>query len=38
MHASLKQFDLADALKNQPALAFIARDKAIVDNIIRQFK
>ncbi len=38
MHASLQQFDLADALKNQPALAFIARDKAIVDDIIRQFK
>ena len=38
MHASLQQFDLADALKNQPALAFIARDKAIIDDIIRQFK
>ena len=38
MHASLKQLDLADALKNQPALAFIARNKAIVDDIIRQFK
>lgn len=38
LHYSLLQFDLASSLKNQPALSYIARDKAIVDDIIRQFK
>jgi hypothetical protein len=38
LHDTLRRFDLAASLRNQPALAFLARDRAIVDDIIRRFR
>jgi len=38
LHDTLRGFDLAASLRNTPALAFLARDRAIVDDIIRQFR